>query len=92
MAENTDSNAKSAQERGRAAIASAALRTTGAIEDGAARVADTGHSATNITERTAAAGAQTIRHLGEQYVAARSRSRECSRNLLTTWRTTSIKA
>jgi CBS domain-containing protein len=65
MAENTDSNAKSAQERGRAAIASAAQRTTGAIEDGAARVADAGHSAVDITERTAAAGAETIRHLGE---------------------------
>src|SRR5690349_21075283 len=65
MAENTDTNAKSAQERGRAAIASAAQRTTGAIEEGAARVADAGHSATNITERTAATGAETIRHLGD---------------------------
>src|SRR5690349_2744099 len=65
MAENTDSNAKSAQERGRAAITSAAQRTTGAIEEGAGRVADTGHSATDITERTAAAGAETIRHLGD---------------------------
>src|SRR5690242_2712371 len=65
MVENTDSNAKSAQERGRAAIASAAQRTTGAIEEGAARVADAGHSATDITERTAAAGAETIRHLGD---------------------------
>ncbi len=65
MAEITDSNAKSAQERGRAANTSAAQRTTGAIEEGASRVADTGHSATDITERTAAAGAETIRHLGD---------------------------
>ena len=65
MAENTDSNAKSAQERGRAAITSAAQRATGAIEEGAGRVADAGHSATDITERTAAAGAETIRHLGD---------------------------
>jgi len=65
MAENTDSNAKSAQERGRAAITSAAQRATGAIEEGAGRMADAGHSATDITERTAAAGAETIRHLGD---------------------------
>ena len=65
MAENTDSNAKSAQERGRAAITSAAQRTTGAIEEGTARVAGAGHSATDITERTAAAAAETIRHLGD---------------------------
>ena len=64
MAENTDSNAKSAQERGRAAITSAAQRTTGGIEEGAGRVADAAHSATDVTERTAAAGAETIRHLG----------------------------
>src|SRR3569833_286214 len=65
MAENTDSNAKSAQERGRAAITSAAQRATGANEEGAGRMADAGHSATDITERTAAAGAETIRHLGD---------------------------
>ena len=65
MAETTDSNAKSAQERGRAAIASAAQRATGAIEEGAGRMADTGHSARDIAERTAAAGAETIRHLGD---------------------------
>ncbi len=65
MAEITDSNAKSAQERGRAAIASAAQRTTGAIEEGARRGADAGHSATDIAERTAAARAETIRHLGD---------------------------
>jgi len=65
MAEITDSNAKSAQERGRAAITGAAQRTTGAIEESAGRVADAGHSATDITERTAAAGAETIRHLGD---------------------------
>ena len=95
MAENTNSNTKSAQERNRAAIASAA-QTSGAIEEGAARVADAGHSATDITQRTAAAGAETIRHLGdtagETVVGARSRSQECSRNSPTTWRTTSIKA
>ena len=65
MADNTDSNAKSAQERGRAAITSAAQRTTGAIEESAGRVADAGHLATDITERTAVAGAKTIRHLGD---------------------------
>jgi CBS domain-containing protein len=65
MAENTDSNAKAAQERGRTAIASAAQRTTGVIEEGAGRGADAGHSAADITERTAAAGAETIRHLGD---------------------------
>jgi len=65
MAENTDSNAKSAQERGRAAITSAAQRTTGAVEEGAGRLADAGHSAADITERTSAAGAETVRHLGD---------------------------
>jgi len=65
MAENTDSNAKSAQERGRAAITSAAQRTTGAVEEGAGRLADAAHSAADITERTSAAGAETVRHLGD---------------------------
>src|SRR5690348_180107 len=65
MAENTDSNAKSAQERGRAAITSAAQRTTGAVEEGAGRLADAGHSAADITERTSAAGAETVRHPGD---------------------------
>ena len=65
MAEITDSNAKFAQDRVRAAITSAAQRTTGAIEESAGRVADAGHLATDITERTAVAGAKTIRHLGD---------------------------
>jgi hypothetical protein len=65
MAETTDSNAKSAQERGRAAITGGAQRATGAIEEGAVRLADTGHSARDIAERTATAGAETIRHLGD---------------------------
>jgi CBS domain-containing protein len=65
MAENTDSNTKSAQERGRAAITSAAQRATGAIGEGPGRVADAGRLATDITEQTAAAGAETIRHLGD---------------------------
>ena len=50
MADNTDSNAKSSQERGRAAIASAAQTTGGAIEEAAGRMADTGHSARAIAE------------------------------------------
>jgi CBS domain-containing protein len=65
MAETTDSNAKPTQERGRAAITGAAQRATGAIEEGAGRMADTGHSARDMAERTATAGAETIRHLGD---------------------------
>jgi CBS domain-containing protein len=63
MADNTD--AKPAQERGRAAIASAAQTTGGAIQEGAGHLAAAGHSASDITERTATAGAETIRHLGD---------------------------
>src|SRR5690242_12249644 len=65
MAEHTDNSAKSTQERGRTAITTAARQTTGAVEEGVGRVADAGHSATAITEQTAAAGAETVRHLGD---------------------------
>ena len=96
MAEHTDNSAKSTQERGRTAIATAARQTTGAVEEGVGRMADAGHSAVDIAQQTAAAGAETIRHLGDtavkQRVAAHSRLRACSRNSPTMWRRISIKA
>src|SRR5690349_6575014 len=63
MADNTD--AKPAQERGRAAIASAAQTTDGAIQEGAERIAEAGHAGSDVAQRTATAGAETIRHLGD---------------------------
>src|SRR5690348_15957750 len=63
MTVNTESDAKSARERGRAAIASAAQWATGA-EEGAASVTEAGRSARDTTEHTAITGAETMRHLG----------------------------
>jgi Phasin protein len=65
MAENTDSNAKSSHERGRAAIASAAQTTGGAVQEGAGHLAAAGHSTSEVTQRTATAGAERIRHVGD---------------------------
>ncbi len=65
MTDNTDTNAKSAQERGRAAMTSAVQRVTGAIEEGAGRTADVSHSGSEIAQRTVTAGAETVRHLGD---------------------------
>ena len=65
MADNTDSNAKSSQERDRAATASATQQTAGAIQEGAERMAEAGHAGSDVAQRTATAGAETIRHLGD---------------------------
>jgi CBS domain-containing protein len=65
MADNTDSNAKSSQERGRAATASATQQTAGAIQEGAERMAEAGHAGSDVAQRSATAGADTIRHLGD---------------------------
>src|SRR5689334_11602984 len=62
MADNSDT--KSTQERGRAAITAAAQRTASAVEESTGSVAEAGHLAKDITERSATAGAETIRHLG----------------------------
>jgi CBS domain-containing protein len=63
MADNTDT--KAAQERGRAAITSAADKTTGALQEGAARMADAGRAGGDIAQRTATSTAETVRHLGD---------------------------
>ena len=65
MADNTNSNTKSAQERNRAAIASAAQTSSGPIQEAAERVAEAGHAGSDIAQRTGTAGAETVRHLGD---------------------------
>ncbi len=61
MADDTETKS----ERGRAAITTAAQRTTGAIQEGAGRMADAGHTSSDIARQTAAATAETVRHLGD---------------------------
>jgi hypothetical protein len=61
VADYTETNS----ERGRAAITTAAQRTTGAIQEGAGRMADAGHTSSDIARQTAAATAETVRHLGD---------------------------
>ena len=61
MADDTETKT----ERGRAAITTAAQRTTGAIQEGAGRMADAGHTSSDIARQTAAATAETVRHLGD---------------------------
>lgn len=65
MADSTDSNAKSSQERGRAANAGAAQTTSGAVQESAQRMAEAGHAGSDIAQRTVTAGAETARHLGD---------------------------
>ena len=61
MADDTETKT----ERGRAAIATAAQRTTGAIQEGAGRMADAGHTSSDIGRQTATTTAETVRHLGD---------------------------
>jgi CBS domain-containing protein len=63
LADNSET--KTTQERSRAAITNAAQKTSGAIQEGAGQMAEAGHSGRTITEQTATAGAETIRHLGD---------------------------
>ncbi len=51
-------------QRGRAAI-TAAQRTTGAIQEGSGRMADAGHTSSDIARQTATTTAETVRHLGD---------------------------
>jgi CBS domain-containing protein len=63
VADNTDT--KSVQERGRAAITSAAQRTTDAVREGAERMADAGHVGRDIAQQTAITVTEAARHLGD---------------------------
>ncbi len=61
MADDTETKS----ERGRAAITNAAQRTTGAIQEGAGRMADAGHTSSDIARQMATTTAETVRHLGD---------------------------
>jgi CBS domain-containing protein len=56
---------KSAAERNRPAMTNAAQRTTGAIQEGAGRMADAGHASSDLARQTATTTAETVRHLGD---------------------------
>ncbi len=58
-------NSETKSERGRAAITNAAQRTTGAIQEGVGRMADAGHTSSDIARQTATTTAETVRHLGD---------------------------
>jgi CBS domain-containing protein len=63
VADNNET--KSPTDRGRAAISNAAQRTTGAIQEGAGRMADAGHVTSDLARQTATTAAETVRHLGD---------------------------
>jgi len=63
LADNSET--KPTQERGRAAITSAAQRATDTIQEGAGGMAEAGHAGSDIAQRAVTTAAETMRHLGD---------------------------